>query len=235
MTTAVAAGLAGCLDGIARPFVELFATMDRWRQALAAAAWADGPTAGVLDRCCRELVTADLMRVGSIVSGAGFVARPGWVTDAHWHLAWWQGPSASRLVADLEPTSASFRDYTGLEWWRVPARTGEPHITGPYVDYLCTDDYTLTLTAPVHRDGDLLGVVGVDIYVRTIEPIVLAQLNRLGSTAGARGGTVVNGGGRVIASTDPHRAAGSLLRLDAVTDRTHECPGTSLRLVLDEG
>ncbi|TFD48627.1 hypothetical protein E3T46_14390 [Cryobacterium sp. Hh11] len=38
---------------------------------------------------------------------------------------------------------------------------GRRHVTGPYVDYLCTDEYTLTLTLPVYRGGtELIAVVG---------------------------------------------------------------------------
>ena len=58
-----------------------------------------------------------------------------------------------RLAAVSDPANEQFRDYTTLEWWRVPARTGTRHLTGPYVDYVCTDDYTVTITTPVTVDG----------------------------------------------------------------------------------
>jgi hypothetical protein len=45
-----------------------------------------------------------------------------------------------RLEVVEDPQSESFRDYTMLEWWRMPERTGHRHIMGPYVNYLCTDD-----------------------------------------------------------------------------------------------
>ena len=38
------------------------------------------------------------------------------------------------------------------------------HLTGPYVDYVCTDDYTITITTPVRVAGRLVGVVGTDAY-----------------------------------------------------------------------
>ncbi len=37
-----------------------------------------------------------------------------------------------------------------------PERTGTRHLTGPYVDYLCTDDYTVTVTTPVTLDGEMV-------------------------------------------------------------------------------
>ena len=50
-------------------------------------------------------------------------------------------------------------------------------VTGPYVDYLCTDDYTLTFTGPVCRpDGGFAGVAGVDVRVAAVEQRFLGLL-----------------------------------------------------------
>ncbi|HQA24233.1 MAG TPA: cache domain-containing protein, partial [Rhodoglobus sp.] len=113
-----------------------------------------------------------------------------------------------------------------LEWWRVPAATGAPHITGPYVDYLCTDDYTLTLTVPVMYDGRMIGVAGADLYVNDIERTLLPHVRAIGSTA-----TVVNASRRVVVSTDPHRPTGAILRPDDAAEQI-ACGQTSLVLVL---
>lgn len=115
-----------------------------------------------------------------------------------------------RLVAEEDPAAETICDYTTLEWWRVPERTGQRHITGPYVDYLCTDDYTLTLTAPVfgRPDLDLLGMVGVDIYIAHVETILLPIPGKAGTDV-----TVINASGRVAVSFNPQRAVGSILRL----------------------
>jgi Cache domain. len=186
-----------------------------------------------IDALIADLAVPELTREPSVTVGAGFVAAPGFLTDAPWHLAWWLGtrntfgvgaeePSVRRLEAVEDPTSESFRDYTGLEWWRVPTSTGAPHITGPYVDYLCTDDYTLTLTVPVTFGDELIGVVGADIYVRTIERILLPALRTIPTLA-----TLVNSSGRVIVSTDAHRPTGSLYRVEALTARLAALrPGT---------
>ena len=69
-----------------------------------------------------------------------------------------------------------FRDYTHLPWYAVPRETGSAHITGPYIDYLCTDQQTLTLTRPVRRGGEFAGVVGFDLLVRTFEEQMFAPL-----------------------------------------------------------
>ena len=244
-------------------FTGLFATLDGWRDALAGHPWpAAGPTTDGVDELVRSLVESHLCDVDGLVVGAGFVARPGWIPAAPWHLAWWVGPantrggvqdpSVRRLEVNCDPGSESFRDYTALEWWRIPELTGTAHITGPYVDYLCTDEYTLTLTAPVVVSGAFAGVVGVDIYVKTTEAVVLPRLRALGGTA-----TLVNASGRVVVSTDPHRAAGVILRRAGLRESlagtptdsaattpdaagvstlpdgatVHRCPGTNLALL----
>ena len=212
----VAARVASTIDPV-------FATVDAWRDAVTAwlTAEAAEPLARTIDPLVESLVREDLARPGALVTGAGFVAAPGFLTDAPWHLAWWLGSANTfnggtgvrRLVAVSDPDSEQFRDYTTLEWWRVPARTGTRHLTGPYVDYLCTDDYTVTITTPVTVADEMIGLVGVDLYVATLEQVLLPVL-----TESARACTLVNASGRIVLSTDPHRATGSLARLEGLAD-----------------
>lgn len=222
--------LTKCLDAVTTTMCGLFDRLDGWRATIAALDEStDAPTSAAIDHLVERLVVPPLSETSAAIIGAGFVARPGFLSDAYWHLAWWLGESNTlgvderdsagatrRLEAEMNPTAESFRDYTTLEWWRVPERTGRRHITGPYVDYLCTDDYTLTLTTPVYSKDQLLGMVGVDIYVKRIESILLPRLLAIGSPA-----TIVNVSGRVVASTDPHRAAGSILRIDGLSEHLH--------------
>ena len=220
-------------------FGAVFARIEGWRSRIEQLiADAEGQvTTAEVDALAGNLVATDLGLPGALVIGAGFVAAPRFLTDTDWHLAWWLGasntfglgtakPALRRLEAVEDESNDSFRDYTNLEWWRVPVRTGEPHITGPYVDYLCTDDYTLTLTMPVRYDGELVGVVGADLYVTDIERMLLPRLRDLGGLA-----TVVNSAGRVVVSTDPHRAPGSLVRLDGLDSIA--CGDEGLRLVVN--
>ncbi|MET1053283.1 MAG: hypothetical protein ABWX65_11650 [Mycetocola sp.] len=249
-----------CTLGISALFSRSFGLLDAWADILARTSWPTGaPTREAVESLVESLVTGELSAPDAVIIGAGFVATPGFVADSPWEIAWWLGegntlgyeglgdaPRTRKLVAELDPMSESFRDYTAMEWWRVPERTGASHVTGPYVDYLCTDDYTLTLTTPVFRDDELIGVVGVDIYVKRIEAIVLPHLVAVGATT-----TLVNASGRVVASTDTHRAAGSILRLDGLSEllhadqapaavseplhggqRVYSCSGSSLSLVV---
>ena len=256
MTLLSPSAIDDCVGAVSDTFAGVFAHIEQWRSRIAEhVAEHDGVVAAPgLDDLVEHLVLAELERDDALIIGAGFVATPGFLADTRWHLAWWlghsntfglgaAGPSVRRLAATEDPTHESFRDYTDLEWWRVPASTGEPHITGPYVDYLCTDDYTLTLTVPVLHDGAMIGIAGADLYVNDIERTLLPYVRSIGSMA-----TVVNASGRVVVSTDPHRPTGSVLRVDELRARLADaasepvdlgdgrtliaCGGTSLGLVL---
>ena len=214
---------------IASTIDPVFAMIDGWRDVLerelsgplaGALTGSTEPTAETLDPVVAALVSAELERDGTLITGAGFVAAPGFLTDAPWHLAWWLSgsntfgagpdPKLRRLEAVSDPDSEQFRDYTTLEWWRVPARTGTRHLTGPYVDYLCTDDYTVTITTPV-RGG------GRDGRARGHRPLRRAP----------RGGAAARHP-RVGASVHPRERLGTHRRLDrrATGDRERCCGST---------
>jgi len=209
-------------------FLPVFDLVELWRGEIATlfetfAASGRPLTASVLDPLMHELASPALSAPQGLITGAGFVATPGVLADAPWHLAWWlreirgldRGDRGGirRLEAVEDPESDEFRDYRMLEWWRVPERTGERHVTGPYVDYLCTDDYTITVTVPVVHAARMVGMVGVDVHVSRIEPILLPSLRDAEGTA-----TIVNAQGRVVVSSETRRVTGSLLRDAEVHD-----------------
>lgn len=223
-----------CVASTADVFDPVFARLEQWADLVER--YADRPD-GVADRAELDLLVEQFVRgefadSNGCVIGAGFVSAPHFLG---WHLAWWLGGqnAAARglpvtgirhLETVEDPLDESFRDYTALEWWRVPAQTKRRHITGPYVDYLCTDEYTLTLTLPVYRHGtELIGVVGIDLSVDEIERDLVPRLD-----AGAVAATVINASGRVVVSTDAHLATGALLRLPGLTELlTGGSPGTA--------
>lgn len=228
-----------CVGAVDSTFGAVFDQIESWRTAIEGdVATHEGVmTVAEIDGLVEELVIPGLGAPGALIIGAGFVASPGFISDAEWHLAWWLGhgntfgvgtadPALRRLEAEEDPASESFRDYTTLEWWRVPVSSGLPHITGPYVDYLCTDDYTLTLTIPVTHAGALIGVAGADIYVNDIERALLPHVRAIDGRA-----TLVNASRRVVVSTDPHRPTGAILRQDG-SGQEVPCGETSLLLML---
>jgi hypothetical protein len=97
-------------------------------------------------------------------------------------------------------------------------------VTGPYVDYVCTDEYVVTSTAPVLVAGRMVGVVGVDTLVETLEETLLPIV-------GPAEATVVNDHGRVLASADHRLDAGTVLDLGGCRER-EQCAALPLWAVL---
>ena len=146
----------------------------------------------------RPTVAGVLSEHADLAVGAGVVLAPGALADAPRCIEWWwadQGAGLSQLYVDLDPESAEFYDYTTTDWYRVPERTGHPAVAGPYVDYICTHQYTFTVSVPVSVEGRFAGVAGADILAAQVEQLALPGLSGLGRTA-----VLVSGTGRVIAS-----------------------------------
>ncbi|MFE7171034.1 cache domain-containing protein [Streptomyces sp. NPDC057616] len=202
-------------------------------------------TARLLDRVAaegRRPATVDLaaLRPGlhlrlarhELVSGVGFVAAPGLLADVPAWLEWWQSDSEGGvrpLLLDLDPEQSAYADYTHWDWFTIPRDTGERAVAGPYVDYLCSDEYSLTLSAPVQMAGRFAGVAAADVYLRHFEAAVMPMLRGLPGPA-----HLVNARGRVTASADPAHLAGSLTKgpdFAAVLDRARPQRFRDLRLV----
>ncbi|GAA4556163.1 cache domain-containing protein [Planotetraspora kaengkrachanensis] len=148
--------------------------------------------------------------VAALVAGIGFIAAPGLLADAHWYLEWWQeNPSGTpvQLLRDLDPSSSAFYDYTHWDWYTGPRSGAERTVCGPYVDYLCTDEYSLTLSVPVVLDGAFVGVAAADVFVRRFDGAVLPALREIPAPA-----FLVNASGRVVSSNTARWVAGSVYR-----------------------
>jgi DNA-binding FadR family transcriptional regulator len=147
---------------------------------------------------------------GTPLVGAGLVLEPGLVDGAgHW-MEWWyrtpDGSAVERLEPELDPTATGFYDYTRLPWYAVPRRTGGRHVVGPYVDHMCTQEYTLTFTAPLTVGGRFVGVVGADIVEGWLERTLLPLLGAI-----HRPTALVNDEGRVAVANDPALVVGSVV------------------------
>lgn len=196
---------------------EVFAQLDIWRGTLERALRADLRPAEV-DEIVAGLVLPVLAVDDPPFVGAGFIADSDVVAARGVHFAWWLGPLDDNPVlgATTEPTRLDLttrgyaeylRDFRSLEWFRVPAATFQAHITGPYVDHLCTCDYILTFTSPVRSPatGALAGVMGADVAVRRLERDLLpAFLDADGPLA------LIGESGRVIVSTSSALPVGAL-------------------------
>ena len=158
----------------------------------------------------RPLVADVLQEQAGLVAGAGVVLAPDVAADAPRCIEWWWADAGGRtrqLHVDTDPSSAECYDYTTTEWYREPERTGRAAVAGPYVDFICTREYTFTLAVPVYRAGQFLGVAGADILAGQLERLVLPGLAGVGRVA-----VLVSGRGRVIASNSASILPGSVLR-----------------------
>ena len=134
-----------------------------------------------------------------LAAGAGVITAPDVLADAPlWLEWWWTSPAGTpeQLRVNLDPAAPDFYDYTAAAWYENARLSGEPRATGPYVDYFCTGEYTITLSVPVRLDGRFLGVAAADVLVRSLEGQVMPGLLR--STGPV---ALTSPDGRVIAAT----------------------------------
>jgi hypothetical protein len=197
--------LAGCARDVELIFHHILDDLETMRRSLVECFDAGPVDSGVV-RALVEPFAASLLADPDVV-GAGFVAARDALGDQELYLAWWQGDDQHLLTGSGAPATGAPLDYTRHPWFRVPEQTGHHHVTGPYVDFVCTDEYVMTSTAPVVSGGRMVGVVGADTLVETLETRLLPSLR-------AAGASVVNDLGRTVASADPRLAPGSLLGHD---------------------
>lgn len=174
----------------------------------------DGASAGTVSGLQAEL-ERPLSRPGARVVGAGFVAAVGLFADRPWWLEWLvrEGSTLQRLQVPLGPEQPGFYDYTTTPWFREPENDGQRHIIGPFVDYLCTEDLTLTFSRPVVVGDRFVGVAACDIRAVTVERELLPLLRRLRQTH------VVTNGDRVLCSNSGRYVGGDLLTQDTAQPR----------------
>jgi hypothetical protein len=235
MTATGSTTLAASAAVIGSLFERVVAQLGDWRTGILSEGTAETSPAR-LDERVRALVVPALAVDEPLLIGAGFIASPELVRGRDVHFSWWLGPLEANPVfgATTEPAKLDLatryytdylRDFRSLEWYSIPESTHQTHITGPYVDHLCACDYIITITAPVEVDGAMIGVVGADLLVKRLERELLPALLAIDRPV-----SLVNEAGRVMVSTDPALAAGSVLPPDVIESAL--CPGTPFSLAL---
>lgn len=195
-TSTLSESLARCAFAVAAYFGALFASLEGIGEKVGESFEQQRPmNAATLSEIVHPLATATL--AAHPVVGAGFVATPGWLADRDLFLAWWQGEEQTLLAERGVPIGHHVFDYTRHEWFQTPLATGERHVTGPYVDYVCTDEYVLTATVPVLVDGQMAGVAGADTPLETFEQLMREPLRGAGDVV------VINGHDRCVVAADP--------------------------------
>lgn len=141
-------------------------------------------------------------------NGAGFASHvPSREGPGYWTLEWWFKDGQSIHPSQLEHNQETRQrlDFRTFGWFEQPARHHRPCVEGPYVDYICNGDYTITAAHPVMVDGHFAGVAAVDVLVSTLERLLLPVLVALRTPS-----LVVNRAGRVVISTTPRVRTGAL-------------------------
>ncbi|MGH3273334.1 MAG: GntR family transcriptional regulator [Streptosporangiaceae bacterium] len=154
----------------------------------------------------RTVIFQVLNEQRELIAGAGVFAVPGLLADARYGYKWWwtrTSGTPEALRVNLEPAAPDFFDYVTQDWFATPMLTSARHVAGPYVDYACTSQNSLTVAAPVRARGELVGVAAADVLVSRLETRILPSLCRL-----AQPTALVNAQGRVVASSSPYFAPG---------------------------
>lgn len=140
--------------------------------------------------------------------GAGYCASDGIVIEGN-PLAWWQGSERSLLASSTFGPGQAAIDLRRLEWYRVPAETRERHVAGPFVDYLCSNEITLTAAIPLMLGDEFAGVICADVLVASLEDLLLPLVAEFEDAA------IVNSNGRVVVSADHRYETGDRFALGA--------------------
>jgi hypothetical protein len=95
-----------------------------------------------------------------------------------WLEWWWTTPAGTpeQLRVNLDSAAPDFYDYTTAAWYTSAQHGGGQQATGPYVDYFCTGEYTITLSVPVLAGGRFLGVAAADVLVASLEKLIMPGL-----------------------------------------------------------
>ncbi len=164
-------------------------------------------------------VLPELVEAEELVHGVGFMAEHRLLPEAPYWVQWWQRDADGTFDTDyshqLDPAQDSFYNYIGQDYITQPRAHREPHAMGPYVDYGGVDDYLVTVSVPIVRDGTFLGVMCADIRVagleRTLSPWLAAE-------AGVC--IVLNQDSRVLLSNSVTHNVGDVVTDDAGLDVT---------------
>lgn len=192
--------LAACVDAVRALFEPVLADLGVLARQVSEGLTGSGEvTVERLEQIVRPGATAMLGRRGLL--GAGLVPAPGAGGSQEVRLVWWEGRTADPLPVIVTAFSGTPVDLTRQDWYRLPAATGDPHVTAPYVGYLRAGDYVVTCSVPVTRAGALLGVVGADTLVETLESALCPILEPIGAA-------VVHEDGRCVVAADPDLVSG---------------------------
>jgi hypothetical protein len=201
------------LTTVAEEFDRIYAALDPLAAEFAGLIGAIAPATRETMASLRPTIFGVLARHRDLIAGAGVFTVPDLLADArHWLEWWWTRNSGTpeALRVNLDPAAPDFFDYTTDDWYATPMSTSAPHVSGPYVDYACTNQYALTVTVPVKSGRELVGIAAADVLVSSLEARILPALRGLAEPM-----VLVNASGRVVTSSSSDFAPGIRYALDS--------------------
>jgi hypothetical protein len=157
-----------------------------------------------------EGLSGEFLATHPFAIAAGAIFSPEVVSDGARVLEWWVAQlegRPSKLVLDLTPGGPRYYDYERLPFFTTALATGEQTIWGPYVDYLGSDEYILTHTAPIAVGRRLAAVVGYDMRIRDLESAIMPALRAISGDA-----ALLNASGRVVVGNSGRYLVGERVR-----------------------
>lgn len=157
----------------------------------------------------RPHMVRSLLRLERHAFALGVILDEGVVEGAAFALNWIERTEDGTIQDDSNiryPWRGTFYEYSNSEWMKAPRITGKDAITGPYVDF---DKYLITLSSPIHIEGQFVGVAAADIRLHDFERLVALPLSRVEQDC-----VVCNGEGRIVVSNTIRLPIGSIIDLD---------------------
>ncbi|MDQ8934541.1 PDC sensor domain-containing protein [Acinetobacter rudis] len=183
-----------------------------------------------LERTAIQLEIQSALQQSHSSHGIGFASYSPTtqIEQDYWTLEWWYKQENQLQQAQFEnyQNTQRFLDFRSFEWFQLPAKTQQPYVHGPYVDYICNDAYTITIAYPVMQNNQFLGVIAIDILVATLEQMILPKLKNIEQKA-----VIINQNSRVIASNDVSIRTGTLLK-DPPQPHTYNAAQHPIQLVV---
>lgn len=170
----------------------------------------DRATVAPKDLAGLEGLSSTFLSTHPTAISAGAIFSPQVVSDGTRVLEWWVSQPDSpptKLILDLIPGGPRYYDYEKLPFFTTALATGGQTIWGPYVDYLGSDEYILTHTAPIAVAGSLAAVVGYDMRIRDLESVVVPALRSIPGDA-----ALLNASGRVVIGNSGRYLVGERVR-----------------------
>ena len=147
-------------------------------------------------------------------TGAGFASHIHVKSKDHdyWMLEWWlkDNNDIKQALYELDQGTQQRLDFRTFEWFHKTHQHNTTYIHGPYVDYICNTDYTITSAHAVSVNGQFVGVAVIDILVAKLEQLIAPCL-------GATKVLLTNLENRVIVSNVPQIRTGSIYQAAANT------------------